>query len=135
MFSETSEHQLSNGVSHLNLWQFWFFHPPQEIIGGVPGGGPRENPRSLSSSKAEKFEFEFFGHFGGTDGRTDDGQSDLYYPLVADKNLKFTIEKIKKHCLAEMYDVPVHRCMLEISELALVQQKELMLASVAQQWK
>ena len=29
-----------------------------------------------------------------------------------------------------MYDVPVHRCMLEISELALVQQKELMLASV-----
>ena len=27
----------------------------QEIIGGVPGGGPRENPRSVSSPKAEKF--------------------------------------------------------------------------------
>ena len=26
--------------------------------GGDPGGGPRENPRSLSSPKAEKFEFE-----------------------------------------------------------------------------
>ena len=25
MFSETSEHQLSNGVSHLILWQFWNF--------------------------------------------------------------------------------------------------------------
>ena len=23
MFSEISEHQLSNGVSHLSLWQFW----------------------------------------------------------------------------------------------------------------
>ena len=31
MFSEISELQLSNGVSHLSLWQFWifeFFHPP-----------------------------------------------------------------------------------------------------------
>ena len=25
MFSETAEHQLSNGVSHLILWQFWNF--------------------------------------------------------------------------------------------------------------
>ena len=30
----------------------------QEIIWGVPGGGPCKNPRSLSSPRAEKFEFE-----------------------------------------------------------------------------
>ena len=43
--------------------------------------GPRENPKSLSSSKAEKFEFELFGHFGGTEGGREgrtDGQSDIY---------------------------------------------------------
>ena len=31
------------------------------------GGGPHEYPRSLSSPKAEKFEFDFFLHFGGRD--------------------------------------------------------------------
>ena len=49
--------------------------------GGVEvRGGPCENPRYLSSSKAENFEFVFFD--GGREGRP----SDLYYPLVADKN-------------------------------------------------
>merc|ERR1712105_572121 len=41
--------------------------------GGIPEGGPRENPRSLSSPKAEKFEFDFFWIYwteGGTDGVT-----------------------------------------------------------------
>ena len=47
--------------------------------GGIPEGGPRENPRSLSSPKAEKFEFDFFWTFwteGGTEGGTDDGRTD-----------------------------------------------------------
>ena len=53
------------------------------------GGGPRENPRSLSSSKAEKFEVDFFLTDGWREGGTTDGQSDLYYPLVANKNWYF----------------------------------------------
>ena len=51
---------------------------------GVPEGCPSENPRSPSSSKVEKFEFWTFLTCGG--GYGTDGQSDLYYPLVADKN-------------------------------------------------
>ena len=35
MFSETSENQLYNGVSHLILWRFWnfdfFFNPPHKL--------------------------------------------------------------------------------------------------------
>ena len=31
MLSKTSEYQLSNGVSHLILWRFWFFAPPSPI--------------------------------------------------------------------------------------------------------
>ena len=44
---------------------------------GVKGG-------FRGSSKAEKFEFDFLDIL---DGGTDDGRSDLYYPLVADKNI------------------------------------------------
>ena len=42
-----------------NTWDHWH----------IPVGGPRENPRSLSSPKAEKFEFDFFLYFS-TDGQT-----------------------------------------------------------------
>ena len=34
---------------------------------GFSGGGPRENPRSLSSPKAEKLDFQKYSFFGQTD--------------------------------------------------------------------
>ena len=48
---------------------------------GDPGGGPRENPRSLSSPKAEKIEFEFLGEFFLPTDRRTDRRRGLYYPL------------------------------------------------------
>ena len=47
---------------------------------GDPGGGPRENPRSLLSPKAEEFATEKLW----TD-RPTDRHGNVYYPLVADK--------------------------------------------------
>ena len=41
-------------------------------VGGL-GGGPRENPRSLSSPKAEKFLAEKIWNDGRSDGSTDGG--------------------------------------------------------------
>ena len=41
--------------------------------GGVPYEGPRENPKSLSRTKAENFEFQFFGTEGGMDGGREGG--------------------------------------------------------------
>ena len=51
-------------------------------------GGPCENPRSLSRPKPENLEFDFFTD-EGTEGGMTDRQSDLYYPLVANKNWYF----------------------------------------------
>ena len=54
----------------------------------VPGGDPHKNPRSLSSPKAEKQNIQDF--VDGLSWISHNGQSDLYYPLVADKNCKTT---------------------------------------------
>ena len=48
MFSESSEYQLSNGASHLSLWQFWIFHPPP-----VGGEGGYRHKKSLGRFQGE----------------------------------------------------------------------------------
>ena len=76
--------------------QYWNKIGSQRILTGLNGhqgfsaGAPHENRMSLSSSKVEKFEFDFFD--GGTQGRRAGGwmdgrPSDLYYLLVIDKKL------------------------------------------------
>ena len=51
----------------------------RQRLAGFQGGVPRENPRSLSSPKAEKIELEIFLTCWGCYGT--DGQSELYYRL------------------------------------------------------
>merc|ERR1712074_445686 len=54
--------------------------------GGIPDGGPRENPRSLSSPKAEKFEkWKNFGHLKS--GKILDRQTDRLTDRPTDRHL------------------------------------------------
>ena len=57
-FMETPSNLIEDANDYADLW-------------GVPYEGPRENPRSLSSPKAEKFESGKNGHVGGVMASTD----------------------------------------------------------------
>lgn len=101
IISQTLEYQLSNGVSHLILWQFWnfVFCPPNQEM----GKSLRENPQSIKSQKLGNttttitiggvvikpwglYQVQNLGNWIFHTKKWANVRNDLKYLLVADKN-------------------------------------------------